>query len=385
MSAAATQAPRAPDLRAPGRHVRARRGRLARRRRRPPLPRPRSPASPSSGSATCHPAPLAAAHAQLDALWHVSNLYWTEPMAELAERLSDRFGGAQAFFCNSGAEAIEAALKYARKATGQARHRRARELVPRPHARRARRHGPAGEARRLRAARPGRRASPRRTTSTSLAAAADETTGCILLEPVQGEGGIHPARRRTSLAAARDARRRARRAARLRRGADRRRPHGHLLRVRAARRPSRTPSRSRRASRTACRSAPARRGRARRRVRAGRPRLHVRRQPRRLRRRVSPSATRSTSELLAAVRAKGALLARRLEQLPGVVEVRGRGLLLGAELDRPAARRRRTPASSAASSSAPRASASLRLTPPLTIAADELDHGARRSSRRCSR
>ena len=55
----------------------------------------------------CHPAPLAAAHEQLDLLWHTSNLYWTEPMAELAERLSARFGGAQAFFCNSGAEAVE--------------------------------------------------------------------------------------------------------------------------------------------------------------------------------------------------------------------------------------------------------------------------------------
>ena len=32
-----------------------------------------------------HPAPLAAAHAQLDRLWHVSNLYWTEPMSELAD------------------------------------------------------------------------------------------------------------------------------------------------------------------------------------------------------------------------------------------------------------------------------------------------------------
>src|SRR5919202_2166168 len=66
-----------------------------------------------------HPAPLAAAHAQLDRLWHVSNLYWTEPMQELASKLSTRFGGAQAFFCNSGAEAVEAALKWARKATGK--------------------------------------------------------------------------------------------------------------------------------------------------------------------------------------------------------------------------------------------------------------------------
>jgi predicted acetylornithine/succinylornithine family transaminase len=66
-----------------------------------------------------HPAPLAAAHAQLDRLWHASNLYWTEPMEGLAGLLSSRMGGARAFFCNSGAEANEAAIKYARKATGR--------------------------------------------------------------------------------------------------------------------------------------------------------------------------------------------------------------------------------------------------------------------------
>src|SRR5437667_3532562 len=71
------------------------------------------------GLGHCHPAPLGAAQAQLERLWHVSNLYWTGPMAELAARLSARFGGAQAFFCNSGAEAVEAAIKYARKATGK--------------------------------------------------------------------------------------------------------------------------------------------------------------------------------------------------------------------------------------------------------------------------
>ncbi|MDH5332703.1 MAG: acetylornithine/succinylornithine family transaminase [Thermoleophilia bacterium] len=68
-----------------------------------------------------HPTVTAAAREQLDRLWHASNLYWTEPMLRLAELLSDRLGGAQAFFCNSGAEANEAALKYARKATGRAR------------------------------------------------------------------------------------------------------------------------------------------------------------------------------------------------------------------------------------------------------------------------
>jgi acetylornithine/N-succinyldiaminopimelate aminotransferase len=68
-----------------------------------------------------HPAVTAAAHAQLDTLWHASNLYWTEPMLRLAGLLSKRMGGAQAFFCNSGAEANEAALKVARKATGRTR------------------------------------------------------------------------------------------------------------------------------------------------------------------------------------------------------------------------------------------------------------------------
>jgi predicted acetylornithine/succinylornithine family transaminase len=68
-----------------------------------------------------HHAVTAAAHAQLDLLWHASNLYWTEPMLRLAALLSERFGGAQAFFCNSGAEANEAALKVARKATGRPR------------------------------------------------------------------------------------------------------------------------------------------------------------------------------------------------------------------------------------------------------------------------
>jgi len=68
-----------------------------------------------------HPGVTAAAHAQLDELWHASNLYWTEPMLRLAGLLSERLGGGRAFFCNSGAEANEAALKVARKATGRAR------------------------------------------------------------------------------------------------------------------------------------------------------------------------------------------------------------------------------------------------------------------------
>ena len=73
------------------------------------------------GLGHCAPAPLAAAREQLDRLWHASNLYWTEPMLRLAALLAGHFEGGRAFFCNSGAEANEAALKIARKATGRTR------------------------------------------------------------------------------------------------------------------------------------------------------------------------------------------------------------------------------------------------------------------------
>ena len=183
------------------------------------------------GLGHCHPTPVAAAAEQLERLWHASNLYWTEPMAMLAGLLSDRFRGAQAFFCNSGAEGVEAALKLARKATGKpgvvavdgsfhGRTLGALSVTGQP----AKRTGfeplladvtfvPLNDA-------------------EALAAAVSSDTGCIIVEPVQGEGGVHPATV-DFLAAAREARRRRRSAARLRRGADRRRPYGLVLLLRA--------------------------------------------------------------------------------------------------------------------------------------------------------
>ena len=138
-----------------------------------------------------HPAPLAAAHAQLDRLWHSSNLYGSEPAPALARALSERFGGAQAFFCNSGAEANEAALKYARKATGkpgvlaleQSFHGRttgALAVTGQP-AKRAAFEPLLGGA---------RFAQP--NDVESLRAAASDDVGMILLEPVLGEGGVIP-------------------------------------------------------------------------------------------------------------------------------------------------------------------------------------------------
>jgi len=142
------------------------------------------------GLGHCHPAPLAAAQAQLERLWHASNLYWSEPMIALAEQLSDRFGGARAFFCNSGAEAVEAGLKYARKATGKPG---VVSLTGSFHGRTLGALSVTGQSGKREAFEPllphVSFAAP--NDADSLAPAITAETGCILLEPVQGEGGVH--------------------------------------------------------------------------------------------------------------------------------------------------------------------------------------------------
>ena len=62
----------------------------------------------------CHPALMAAAVEQAGKLWHVGNTFYTEPQIEVAERLNRHAFAGQAFFCHSGAEANEAACKLAR-------------------------------------------------------------------------------------------------------------------------------------------------------------------------------------------------------------------------------------------------------------------------------
>jgi acetylornithine/N-succinyldiaminopimelate aminotransferase len=63
----------------------------------------------------CHPKLVAALEAQARRLWHVSNLYISQPQIELAERLVRHSFAERVFFCNSGTEANEAALKLARR------------------------------------------------------------------------------------------------------------------------------------------------------------------------------------------------------------------------------------------------------------------------------
>ena len=140
-----------------------------------------------------HPAVTEATHAQLDRLWHASNLYWTEPMLRLAGLLSERLGGGQAFFCNSGAEANEAALKVARKATGRPRivaleggfHGRTYGALSAT--------GQPGKWEGFGPLVPGFSfARPNEVESLEAAVAPGGELAAILLEPVLGEGGVLP-------------------------------------------------------------------------------------------------------------------------------------------------------------------------------------------------
>jgi len=152
-----------------------------------------------------HPDAVAAAHEQLDRLWHVSNLYWTVPMVELSRKLSERFGdpGCQAFFCNSGSEAVEAAIKYARKATGRhgivavdgsfhGRTMGSLSITGQP---------PKQDP--FRPLLPGVTFVPLNDVDALRAAVSDEV-GLVVFEPLLGEGGVRPASAEF-VAAARDA------------------------------------------------------------------------------------------------------------------------------------------------------------------------------------
>jgi acetylornithine/succinyldiaminopimelate/putrescine aminotransferase len=130
-----------------------------------------------------------AVQSQTERLMHASNLYYTEPAMLLARRLAESSLGGKVFFANSGAEANEAAIKLARK------------------------HAPAGAVVVVYGAFHGRTygalsATPQEAKQApfaplvpgfvavapepdALRAAVDEGTAAVLLEPIQGESGVH--------------------------------------------------------------------------------------------------------------------------------------------------------------------------------------------------
>ena len=76
-----------------------------------------------SGIGHCHPKVVEALRKQAGVLLHIDNTFYSEPQGELAKLLSERGFGGKCFFCNSGAEANEAALKLARLATAEGKYK----------------------------------------------------------------------------------------------------------------------------------------------------------------------------------------------------------------------------------------------------------------------
>jgi acetylornithine/N-succinyldiaminopimelate aminotransferase len=152
----------------------------------------------------CHPRVVEAVRDQAGRLMHVGNLFYTEPGMRLAKRLSELSLGGRVFLCNSGAEAIECALKLARKRRpggdfvvmeGGFHGRTMGALSATPQESKQAPFAPLV---------PGFRAVPREGPPLPLVEAVTDRTAAVLIEPVQGESGIHPIHPQM-LAAARDA------------------------------------------------------------------------------------------------------------------------------------------------------------------------------------
>lgn len=143
----------------------------------------------------CHPKVVNAIHRQSERLIHASNFYYTQPMSDLSETLTRITGLDRVFFCNSGAEAVEGSIKLARKyghdqgkdgpilsmencfhgrtlgtiAMGKKKYWKGFEPIP-----------------------GGFKQVPFNDIE-SLEESVDKNTMGIIIEPIQGEGGIHPA------------------------------------------------------------------------------------------------------------------------------------------------------------------------------------------------
>ena len=138
----------------------------------------------------CHPAVVGAVTEQASKLLHVGNLYFTAPMLRLADRLAESSLGGGVFFTNSGAEAVEAALKLARKAKpggevvviqGGFHGRTYGALSATPQESKQAPFAPLV---------PG--FVPVAPTAEAIGAAIHEGTAAVLLEVIQGESGVHP-------------------------------------------------------------------------------------------------------------------------------------------------------------------------------------------------
>jgi acetylornithine/N-succinyldiaminopimelate aminotransferase len=144
------------------------------------------------------PGLIAALTRQAGMLWHVSNLYHTAPHARLAKGLCESSFADRVFFCNSGAEANEGAFKFARKWAGETYGPDKHVILAFTGAFHGRTFGALAATPRekyqapYRPLLPGVRIAPFNDLGGTAAAMGDDVCA-VIVEPVQGEGGVYPA------------------------------------------------------------------------------------------------------------------------------------------------------------------------------------------------
>ena len=146
----------------------------------------------------CHPVLVSALQQQSQALWHVSNIYTNEPALRLAQQLVNATFAEKVFFANSGAEANEAALKLARRYALQQHGVHKDQIISFAHGFHGRTFftvSVGGQAAYSDGFGPKPGAIDHATFNdlASLKALISDKTCAVIVEPLQGEGGVNPA------------------------------------------------------------------------------------------------------------------------------------------------------------------------------------------------
>lgn len=146
----------------------------------------------------CHPALVAALTAQANTLWHISNVFTNEPALRLGKKLVEATFAERVFFCNSGAEANEAAFKLARRVAHDRFGAEKHEIIAATnsfHGRTLFTVSVGGQPKYSDGFGPkiqGITHVPYNDLEALKAAISDKTCA-VVLEPIQGEGGVLPA------------------------------------------------------------------------------------------------------------------------------------------------------------------------------------------------
>ncbi len=145
----------------------------------------------------CHPAISKVVSDQLALLVHTSNLYWTLPQMELAMALCERSFAEQVFFCNSGTESVESALKLAKRRGNSLNGPDCYQIVCLENSFHGRTMGALSATcqpvyqRGFEPLVPGMTPVPAEN-KRALSLAVGSRTAAVILEPIQGEGGVRP-------------------------------------------------------------------------------------------------------------------------------------------------------------------------------------------------